>query len=67
MRKRKLLAVLTVTLSVLVAAGVFVLWPRTGPDLLVTRKNAELVLLGDEMTLTDAKAIFRCEPGDYRT
>jgi hypothetical protein len=60
MRKRKLIAA-AVGLAVLVAAGAFVLWPRTDR---ITRENFDRIKEG--MSRAEVEAILG-PPGDYRT
>jgi hypothetical protein len=60
MRRRKLLGALVV-LAVLVAAGIFVIWPR--PDQ-ITRANLDRIKKG--MRRAEVEAILGGPPGDYR-
>jgi hypothetical protein len=60
MRRRKLLAAV-VGLAVLVAVGVFALWPQAGR---VTRENYQRIRIG--MTLAEVETILG-PPGDYRS
>jgi hypothetical protein len=64
MRRRRLLVVLIVGLGLLVAAGAFVLRPRSDPGWRITKANYDRVVVG--MSWAQVEGILG-PPGDYST